>query len=130
MKDRHCTEVLVLDAAALLSPYHLLSTGGCLVTTSLVVEEVKDSENYERLLLSLSIGRVLVLESPKGIEVRLPGRILRRLSEADLSVLRLALWALQEGLKPRLVSDDYALQEAARALGIPFQPIKTRGIRT
>ncbi len=51
------------------------------------------------------------------------------LSEADRQVLALALELKDVGHKPRIVTDDYSIQNVANQLGIEFAPLMTFGIR-
>ena len=51
------------------------------------------------------------------------------LSKADRGVLALALDLRKEGTAPIIVSDDYAVQNVAEAVGIAYQSLATLGIR-
>jgi endoribonuclease Nob1 len=51
------------------------------------------------------------------------------LSTADLSILALALEIRGEGARVTLLTDDYAIQNVAARLQIPFQNFAWRGIR-
>lgn len=97
-------------------------------TTPQVEIEVIDRESREGLLFMLDSGR-LVIREPGRVEVKLPDRLLSRLSPADISLLRLALTLMEECGRVYLATDDYALQEAAVRLGIEALPVRYRGAR-
>jgi UPF0271 protein len=50
------------------------------------------------------------------------------LSETDRSLIALSLELKDNGYKPILVTDDYALQNSAEIMGLSFQPYVERGI--
>jgi UPF0271 protein len=50
------------------------------------------------------------------------------LSEADFKILALALDLRDEGEDPVVVSDDYAIQNVAEKLGLPYSSLATFGI--
>ncbi|NYT17945.1 MAG: nucleotide-binding protein [Methanomicrobiales archaeon] len=118
----------VLDSPAFFSSLEL---SGELYTTPRVVAELRDLRSKVRF--------DLLCES--GLQVQEPGREARArvneaatrsgereaLSETDLEVLALAL-----EIQASIVTDDYALQNAAYRMGIPFIPlhqIHQRGAR-
>ena len=51
------------------------------------------------------------------------------LSQADQQVLALALELRDLGLNPRIVTDDYSIQNVADLLGLEFTSLMTYGIR-
>jgi UPF0271 protein len=51
------------------------------------------------------------------------------LSEADLDLLAIALELKTNGVKPKIVTDDYSMQNVASQMKIEFIPLATRGIR-
>jgi UPF0271 protein len=51
------------------------------------------------------------------------------LSEADRQVLALAIELKDEGYDPRIVTDDYSIQNVANLVGVEFAPLMTFGIR-
>lgn len=127
LRERQCTEVLVLDASAFFSSVQMLARG-CLVTTTYVYDEVRDRESYEKVLLTMELGRVIVLETP-DVEVKLSKKVEEKLSNADRSLLKLAYYLRKEGYSVYLVTDDYALQNAAVQLGLEYIPTKTMGVK-
>lgn len=110
----------VHDAPGLFAGLPLILPGNH-YTTPQVVMEVRDKESKERLQRVLEAGRLCIIA---------PSRITaggRGLSEADRSILSLALELREEGASVVLVTDDYALQKEARARGIEYMPVKTMG---
>ncbi len=115
----------VLDSPAFFSS---LTLSGELYTTPLVVAELRDLRSKVRL--------DLLTES--GLQVREPGREARArveeaaqrigegeaLSEADLEVLALAV-----EIGGGIVTDDYALQNAAYRMSVPVIPLLQKGAR-
>jgi len=127
--------VLVLDTSALIMGLDPLG----LTLESYSVPEVSDELRDQtgpsyRWSMSSASGR-LKIQSPSPISLRdvqekasiLGDRF--ALSAADTSILALALDLKKKGMDPVLVSDDYAVQNVAEGLGIPYQPLATLGIR-
>ena len=104
------------------------------LTTERVVEEVKDRESRDLLERALELGR-LQIQNPTAPYIELARKtarkagVLWRLSEADVSVLALALMVKsQRGWKVFVATDDYSLQSAVKAAGLEYIPIRYRGI--
>lgn len=53
-----------------------------------------------------------------------------KLSKADFSVIALALQLRSQGLKPIIVSEDYAVQNVAYHLGLEYAPLLGKGIKS
>ena len=51
------------------------------------------------------------------------------LSEADLELLALALELKKTGFNPKVVTDDYSIQNVAKQMKIDFIPVTTIGIK-
>jgi len=117
--------IRVLDASAFFGEMPL---EGVLLTTPSVVEELRDLRSRGRLEALLASG--LRVEAPgKGSLLRVEEAATRTgdtgvLSPTDRDLLALALE--QEGT---VVTDDFALQNTARDLGIPVAPILQRRAR-
>jgi UPF0271 protein len=126
-------QAFVLDATALIARWPLYAPRGELYTTSLVAGEVRDSYSREGLELALQLGRLVIRDPRPGTFRRVEREAARRglhvsLSKADISVVALAVELRGEGRSVVVVSDDYAVENLAGLLGIPFQPVRTRGI--
>ncbi len=129
-------KILVLDTSALLAKYQLLLPHSEyeIITTSKVIDEVKDLENRDAVLLAISLNRVKVIDPPtkalretKKVVIKIGE--LTSLSQTDMSVAALALHYKSLGYKVIVITDDYALQNLLFHLGISFKPLRTRGIR-
>jgi UPF0271 protein len=127
--------VLVLDTSAFLAGFDPFSISEEQYTTPMVREEVTGA----------SMPRVRVntaVESGK-LQIKTPDTDFLKcvrtsanavgdvyfLSETDLQVLALALELKTRGFLPRIVSDDYSIQNVANQLGIEFAALATFGIR-
>ena len=117
---------LILDAAAILQGGTFLA-GQALMTVPAVAAELAGEPYFEGLCAA---GLAVVAPTPESrAEVMRAAKRLgeeRTLSAADLEVLSLAFERDAEGAV--LLTDDYALQNVATALGVAFAPIRERGI--
>lgn len=125
--------IYVLDTTALIARW-LLYTPVKAYTTPLVVAEAKDPDSREGVETATALGRLQVAEAPVEAAQAVRREAVRQglqvsLSEADLSVAALAWHMKRLGHEVIVVTDDYALQNLLAALGIRFQPLRTRGIR-
>jgi len=100
-----------------------------------VTDELREQTGPSyRLTVSRSSGK-LTIRNPTATsleEVTEKARVLGDrfvLSKADRSVLALAMDLRGEGKTPVIVSDDYAVQNVAEGMSIPYQPLATLGIR-
>ena len=128
-------KVLVLDTSALIMGLDPLGLEFEIYSVPEVTEELKNSPGPSyRVSVSTSSGK-LKIRSPTSesiSEVREKARVLGDrfvLSDADTSVLGLALDLAKEGQSPIVVSDDYAVQNVAEGIDITYQPLATLGIR-
>lgn len=126
-------DVYIFDTAAFLSSLQLYVYKGEIITTSSVVQEVKDSESVFRLEIASIIKRFKVeTPSTEFIEIaRLIAKkmgLLDKLSQTDIEVLALAIQYRDRGFKPIVLTDDYDVQKILKALKIAFKPVKSIGI--
>ena len=111
----------VLDATAIITR----KTFKQAVTTPEVVKELKDDNS--KLYLEVSGIRVEAAKSEfieKVVEVAKKTGDIHKLSETDISVLAKAL-----ELNAIVVTDDYAIQNVAEALGLKHESVIHAGIR-
>lgn len=124
--------VYVLDTSTLLAGIQLM-LGGEMYVTDKVVNEVIDSENKSKLELAISLGKVKVVK-PGNRYIRLVRKVAVKLgehaslSDADISVAALALELQDKGYQVVVLTDDYALQNLLKSLGIVCKGYRTRGI--
>jgi UPF0271 protein len=121
-------EVLVLDTSGFISGVDSLTYQGEIYTTPNVAEEIKGKRLKNRFQTAVGLGRIKVkkpnrkyFEAVKKISAS-TGDILK-LSEADVSILALALQLKTEGLKPVVVSDDYSVQNVAEHLDLRYEAL-------
>ncbi|MCD6591605.1 MAG: hypothetical protein J7K78_01120 [Thaumarchaeota archaeon] len=125
-------KVKVLDSAAFILGFTETS-GELAVTSSKVLEEAKYGGARYRALASKE-GEMIKIIDPKPEYLKEVMELARKmgeleLSEADLSILALALQLSREGFEPCLVTSDYSIQNLASKLGIGIQPILHDGIK-
>lgn len=124
---------MVLDTSAILSGFAIHMSDTPLFTTPEVLNELHsgkiDSSSQVPLINETSI-RVL---TPNEASMRRVNEVADgagevSLSETDRSLIALSLELKDNGYKPILVTDDYALQNSAEIMGLSFQPYVERGI--
>ena len=127
--------VLVLDTSALIMGLDPLGLDDETYSVPEVAEELRNQTGASyRLTLSSSSGKMKI-QTPTDeslSEVASQARILGDrlvLSEADSSVLALALDLKKAGVAPIIVSDDYAVQNVAEGMRIGYQSLASFGIR-
>jgi len=115
----------VLDTSAILAGVELENA----YTTTEIAREIKEEGFKLRLKIALDEGR-MALQEPSARAVKdveeaaeMTGDI-AKLSRADRGILALAL-----DMGATLVTDDYAIQNLARVLGVKYRGVKERGIR-
>ena len=124
--NRSRKRTLVLDTSAILSGKP--TPDGVLYAPPGVVGEFNDGGKSRRQLeymLEAGLRVIPPTAAALGAAEEAAGRTgdLAKLSEADLEVL-----ALAKDVNGCVVTDDYAIQNVAATLKIPFEPINTDGI--
>ncbi|MGC9071579.1 MAG: hypothetical protein ACP5HK_02640 [Acidilobus sp.] len=125
--------VTVLDTGALIAGLQLRLPMPSF-TTQHVMNEVKDRQSRELLKRSLEAGKLIVLD-PGSVFLRLAADAARsagtleRLSEADISVIALALAFASCGKKVVVATDDYSVQMTSLSAGLEVLPVRYRGVR-
>ncbi|RLE78026.1 MAG: DNA-binding protein [Thermoprotei archaeon] len=126
--------VVVVDANAIIDHDALLALETA-VTTPSVIDELRDERSRLRAEVSIAMGKLKVL-SPSSEYVARVARLAEqvgsfpKLSEADVSIVALALELKESGESVAVVTDDYAVMDLARRLGIKCKPLRTSGIRS
>ncbi|MEM2786328.1 MAG: nucleotide-binding protein [Candidatus Nitrosotenuis sp.] len=99
-------------------------------TTPLIFDEIKHIKQSHGILDTLlDAGRLQIIEPDAGKINTVIGHSKKtgdyqKLSKADISAVALALQ-----LKAELVTDDYAVSNLAKNLGLDVAPIMTKGIK-
>ncbi|MDD5111866.1 MAG: hypothetical protein PHG85_04930 [Candidatus Altiarchaeota archaeon] len=120
-------ETKVADASALLHTVFDLRTAKFLTTNS-VAQEVLDENAKARMDAAIQAGRIVVADPDAKSMARAKGAAaetgdLPSLSKADLEVIALAFEK-----NAVIVTDDYAIQNTARYLGVKTEPAVQEGI--
>jgi len=117
--------VFVFDASGFITGLDSLLHEGEIYTTPEVAEELRGAEVKRRCETALSLGRVKI-ESPEPEHLEAARKAaastgdLFKLSKADLSILALTVMLEGRGLRPTLVSEDYAVQNVAEHLNLNY----------
>ena len=125
--------VFIIDSSAIFTGYVSQLTLP-LYTTPQVISEIKDEKSLT-ILETMKATRKLMVKNPsrkslkKVIELSKSIGEFQSLSNTDISILALALDLKFESRNPVIITDDYAVQNVAKNLGLDFQPIRTRGIK-
>lgn len=124
------TSDMILDASAFYAGVPFGSPD-IYYTTPAVYEEVEHIKGRQEAVRALVDAGKLTVMSPDAIRVGSAREAAREtgdlpnLSVQDLSVLALAIQTGQS-----IITDDYAVSNVAKMLGIVVFPVMTRGIRT
>ena len=128
-------KALVLDASAFIAGLDPFSLDGDVFTVPGVRREVSPSSMGSlRLRLAEESGRLVVrAPGPRALEeARRASALIGdaiRLSDVDVELLALAVELREEGYETTIITDDYAIQNVAKRMGISFAPLATYGIR-
>ncbi len=118
-----------MDASAFYAGVPFKTTEIC-YTTSLVYDEIRHIKERHDILGALVVTGRLQIREPSPNSLRIANDIanesgdISKLSSQDISVLALCI-----EIDGNLVSDDYAISNAAKRYGLVVEPIMTRGIR-
>ena len=119
----------ILDASAFYAGVPFRSSSDC-YTTSLVYDEIKHiKKNHDALGTLLETNRLKIRE-PDSESTKAATDAAKdtgdypQLSKQDLSVIALGI-----ELEGEIISDDFAISNVARNLGLKISPIMTQGIK-
>jgi endoribonuclease Nob1 len=123
-------KVYILDASGIIGGF--ISQKHPNVTTSAVLDEIKDLKSQMIVQSALQEGNMKIAEPDSGAlmkvqkAVKSSGDILR-LSEVDKELVALALF-LKKNCNPQVVTDDYSMQNILKIMQIPYRSVLTGGI--
>ncbi|MEM3403667.1 MAG: PIN domain-containing protein [Nitrososphaeria archaeon] len=127
-------KVYVLDSSAFIFGFSTSPPLKSYTTQEVVKEICKNEFTKTKIEIYVAQGSIEVISPPedflkKVLTVTQNTSDLKYLSKTDLSVIALALF-LKKTLNQKvvLVSDDYAIQNAASILKIEFKSLKAKGI--
>lgn len=118
----------ILDASAFYAGVPFRSSSDC-YTTSLVYDEIKHiKKNHDALGTLLETNRLKIREPSKestdaAITASKDTGDFPQLSKQDISIIALCI-----EVKGEIISDDFAISNVARNLGLKISPIMTKGI--
>ena len=132
--DRHTVKVLVLDTSALVMGLNPSALDTPTYSVPSVMNElIPETLPYTRFSASQESGHLTVkkptpssMKAVKGASSKVGD--VGVLSRADLEVLALAVDLGESGFSPTIISDDYAVQNVAEALGVQHASLATLGI--
>ena len=119
----------ILDASAFYAGVPFGLANDC-YTTSLVYDEIKHiKKNHDALGTLLETNRLKIREPGKestmtAVKAARNTGDYQQLSKQDLSVIALCI-----ELDGEIISDDFAISNVARNLGLKISPIMTQGIK-
>jgi len=119
----------ILDASAFYAGVPFRSSNDC-YTTSLVYDEIKHiKKNHDALGILLETNRLKIREPDKEstknaiITAKDTGDF-PQLSKQDISIIALCI-----EMNGEIISDDFAISNVAKNLGLKISPIMTQGIK-
>jgi len=119
----------ILDASAFYAGIPFGSSNDC-YTTSLVYEEIKHIKKSQEVLETLLETNRLKIRDPDKETVKAAIKASKntgdyqQLSKQDLSIIALCI-----DLKGQIISDDFAISNVAKNLGLEILPVMTSGIK-
>jgi len=125
---------MVLDTSAFVGGFDPFTIGEEQFTTPKVEAEIRDSMSSLRFSTALESGKLrIVMPSPEFLKkakasATTVGDVFY-LSETDMEILALALELKTAGNNPKIVTDDYSIQNVATQMGLGFVSLVTFGIR-
>jgi endoribonuclease Nob1 len=138
MKPQHNQQshrIIVLDTSAFVAGFDCFSFSDPQVTVPMVAEEIRRSSMVKtRLETAIESGRLRVQAPTQEflVKAKAPADTMGdsfKLSETDMQLLALALQLKEECYAPKIVTDDYSIQNVASKVGIEFVSLATLGIK-
>ncbi len=120
----------ILDASAFYAGVPFRSSNDC-YTTSLVYEEIKHIKKSHDVLGTLLETNRLKIREPEKESTATATRAARdtgdlpQLSKQDISIIALCI-----EMNGEIISDDFAISNVIKNLGLKISPIMTQGIKT
>jgi UPF0271 protein len=124
-------KVCVLDTSAVIAGFVPGLANVEQVTIQEVLDEARDLCSKLELETAVTAGKVEVIEPSAQALVDVYEEVRRtgdRVSKTDVRLLALALDLHRAGKEPEVVTDDYAIQNLASLLDIPYRRIAMPGI--
>jgi UPF0271 protein len=127
-------KTLVLDASAFIMGFDPLSLDAKTYTTPNIIQELVGLSIHLRYTVAIETKKLKVISPSKNYVniVKEASTLIgdkSKLSDADISVLALAIELLSQGFDPIIISDDYSIQNVAEYLGVKHASMSTLGIK-
>jgi len=126
---------LILDTTAFIAGFNVYKFNEEIYSVPDVKEELtKSSIAKLRLNTAIKSGR-LKLREPSVQALNEVRRVSEEvgdflsLSKADMKILALAVQLRSEGYTPKIITDDYSIQNVAKKLAVNYASVTTYGIR-
>ena len=119
----------ILDASAFYAGVPFRSSSDC-YTTSLVYEEIKHiKKNHDAIGMLLETNRLKIRDPSKesikaAVKAAKSTGDFPQLSKQDISIIALCI-----EMNGEIISDDFAISNVAKNLGLKISPIMTQGIK-
>lgn len=134
LRGKHVKGILVLDSTPIYAG--ILQSGmydECF-TTEEILREISHIRTLHETISSRLDSRLLKVDSASSESTKRIGELAKKLGEgklsnADLSILALTLDLKKRGFKPTLISDDFAIQNLANSISLPYLSYTTKGIK-
>jgi UPF0271 protein len=125
---------VVLDTSAIISGLPGSEDGNEYYVTPEVLKEIKDENARLKVELTVKEGKTRVVQPRERFIAQIKKQAQglgedESLSEADLTVISLAIEFKEKGEDVLIVSDDYGIQNVASSLSIKFASIGEKGIK-
>jgi endoribonuclease Nob1 len=134
-QDSYCKRVILLDTSAFVAGFDSFSLEDEQFTVPKVEEEIRRNSMVKmRLEVAIESGKLKVKTPTKESTAKAEVSANEvgdssKLSETDKQLLSLALEFKDQGLAPKIVTDDYSIQNVAKQMGIEFLSLATLGIK-
>ncbi len=125
-------KVYVLDASAIIGGFSSKKFQN-FITTS-VISEIKDLKSKLILESAIEDGYINIME-PESVDIKNVSDVIiesgdiLRLSNTDKNLVALAFKLKRELMEPKVVTDDYSIQNVLKIVGIPYRSVLTEGIK-
>lgn len=127
------SETYILDTSALIAGFvPSLKEEVNQMTVSEVVEEAQGLSVKLELETAVTSGQVKIEDPPEEAVARVKSKAAKTgdvVSGTDIKLLALAFHLLESREKPVLVTDDYAIQNLATLLNVPYCRVAQPGIK-
>lgn len=125
--------VIVLDTSAFLAGYDPFASTDLQVTVPKVEEEIlRNSMIKMRFQTAVESGKVKIQAPSQDYAAKAQATKVGdtfKLSETDMQLLSLALELKEQGYIPKILTDDYSIQNVAKQLNIESAALATHGIK-